>query len=89
MKSRRVLFAGGSGQVGRVLARHFHPRGDSVAVLSRKPTNEPWFAVEWDRLTIGPWIEKLNNADLVINLAGRSVNCRYDPGNRREILHLA
>ncbi|HEY2120065.1 MAG TPA: NAD-dependent epimerase/dehydratase family protein [Candidatus Acidoferrum sp.] len=86
MKSRRVVLAGGSAQVGRVLARHFHSRGDSVVVLSRKPTNEPWPVAKWDGVTIGPWIEELNNADLVINLAGRSVNCRYNSRNRREIL---
>jgi uncharacterized protein (TIGR01777 family) len=86
MKSRRVVLAGGFGQVGRVLARHFHSLGDSVVVLTRKPIDEPCQCTKWDGVTIGPWIEALNNADLVINLAGRSVNCRYNSRNRREIL---
>ena len=42
--------------------------------------------LEWDGKTIGPWAYALEGAELVINLAGRSVNCRYDARNREEIL---
>jgi uncharacterized protein (TIGR01777 family) len=42
--------------------------------------------VHWDGATLGPWAELIDGADVVINLAGRSVNCRYNPKNRRQIL---
>jgi uncharacterized protein (TIGR01777 family) len=83
---RRVVLAGGSGQVGTLLARHFQAKGDAVVVLSRNPTSAPWRVTGWDAVTVGPWINELENANLLINLAGRSVNCRYNAANRREIL---
>jgi len=83
---RRVVLAGGSGQVGTLLARHFLAKGYDVVVLSRKPTSAPWRVAAWDAATIGAWIAELEGADLLINLAGRIVNCRYNAANRREIL---
>lgn len=76
----RVVIPGGSGQVGGILARHFHARGDSVTVLSRTPRKEPWRVVAWDQATV-----ELEQSDVCINLAGRSVNCRYNAANRRAI----
>jgi uncharacterized protein len=81
----RVVIPGGSGQVGRVLARHFHGRGDQVVVLSRKPDRAPWRMVEWDGATRGDWVAELEGCDVLINLAGRSVDCRYGEANRRAI----
>ena len=46
----------------------------------------PWRVVEWDGATLGAWAAEMDGSDVVINLAGRSVNCRYTPRNRREIL---
>ena len=86
VKRRRIVLAGGSGQVGTVLARHFHSQGDSVVVLSRRPTQSAWRTVQWDGGTLSGWVQELDNADVVINLAGRSVNCRYNAANRREIV---
>jgi uncharacterized protein (TIGR01777 family) len=83
---RRVILAGGSGQVGTLLARHFHSKGDAVVVLSRKQSPAPWRVAIWDAATLGDWVAELEAADLLINLAGRSVNCRYNSVNRREIL---
>ena len=83
---RRVILAGGSGQVGALLARHFHAKGDAVVVLSRSATAAPWRVAHWDAATIGHWTNELESADLLINLAGRNVNCRYHAANRREIL---
>jgi uncharacterized protein (TIGR01777 family) len=83
----KIIIPGGSGQVGTVLARAFHERGDDVVVLSRKQTNaQPWRVVSWDGATRGEWISEMENADVVINLAGQSVNCRYTPENRRIII---
>jgi uncharacterized protein len=81
----KIVIPGGSGQVGRVLARHFHSQGHVVTVLSRQPRPAPWRVVAWDGLTLGAWITDLAQGDVCINLAGRSVNCRYNATNRRVI----
>jgi uncharacterized protein len=81
----RVVLPGGSGQVGTILARHFHARGRDVVVLARRNKPAPWKIVGWDGETLGSWISELDGADLLINLTGRNVNCRYTPGNRRAI----
>jgi len=81
----RVVLAGGSGQVGQVLARHFTERGHQVTVLTRGPYTASWQTVHWDGENIGSWTEYLDGADVCINLAGRSVNCRYDAANRQAI----
>jgi len=81
----RIVLPGGSGQVGRMLARFFQERGHFVTVLTRGPYTAPWQTVHWDGETIGPWVETLEGADVCINLAGRSVNCRYNAENRRRI----
>ena len=82
----RIVIPGGSGQVGTILARHFARRGDDVVVLARTVAKAPWRVVEWDGRTQGAWTTELDGADVVINLAGRNVNCRYNARNRREIL---
>ncbi|HKA57557.1 MAG TPA: TIGR01777 family oxidoreductase [Gemmatimonadales bacterium] len=82
----KIVIPGGSGQVGTVLARAFHAAGDEVILLSRSPALAPWRVVSWDPPSIGPWAEELNDADVVINLAGRNVNCRYTAASRREIM---
>ena len=82
----KIVIPGGSGQVGTILARSFEETGDEVVVLSRSPQVARWRVVPWDGRTIGPWAAEIDNADVVINLAGRSVNCRYTAKNRAEIL---
>ena len=82
----KILIPGGTGQVGTLLARAFHRDGHEAVVLSRSPTEEPWRTVRWDPEQIGDWAREIDGADAVINLAGRSVNCRYNESNRRHIL---
>ncbi len=84
-RALRIVLPGGSGQVGRMLARFFAECGHHVTVLTRGPYTAPWQTVHWDGMNRGPWIETLKGADVCINLAGRSVNCRYTEANRREI----
>jgi uncharacterized protein (TIGR01777 family) len=87
--SLRIVIPGGSGHVGRVLARHFHAQGHDVTVLSRNTLaarNASWRVVEWNGCELGPWAREIDGADVVINLAGRRVNCRYHERNRRAIL---
>ena len=81
----RIVLPGGSGQVGQMLARRLQERGHRVTVLTRGPYTAPWETVHWDGQEIGPWIETLEGADVCINLAGRSVDCRYHAANRRKI----
>jgi uncharacterized protein len=80
----KIVIPGGSGQVGTVLARAFHPQHE-VVVLSRSPQAAPWRVVRWDPPSLGEWAQEIDGADVVINLAGRSVNCRYNARNRHEI----
>jgi uncharacterized protein (TIGR01777 family) len=69
-----------------MLARAFHLDGHDIVVLSRRPQIRLWRVVEWDGATLGAWQREIDGADVVVNLAGRSVNCRYNAANRREIL---
>ncbi len=82
----KAVIAGGTGQVGMVLARAFVADGHEVVVLSRRPGSAAWRIVEWDAETLGPWTAEIDGADVVVNLAGRSVNCRYHAANRRAIM---
>lgn len=82
----RILIPGGSGQVGTMLARAFQADGHDVTVLSRAPRAKPWRVIDWDAETLGSWTAALEGADVVVNLAGRNVNCRYNAANRREIM---
>src|SRR5690348_7016213 len=80
----RVAIPGGAGQVGRILAAHLHAKGSAVTILSRRAVAAPWRTVLWDGEGAGEWTKELEGADVVLNLAGRSVNCRYNARNRRE-----
>jgi uncharacterized protein len=82
----KIVIPGGTGQVGSVLARAFRRDGHDVVTLSRAPAPAPWRVVAWDGRTAGDWAGELEGAGAVINLAGRSVDCRYTAENRREIL---
>lgn len=82
----KIVIPGGTGQIGTILARSFQADNHQVVVLSRKPVRAAWRVAVWDARTLDTWAEELEDADVVINLAGRSVNCRYDAENRRQIL---
>ena len=82
----KIVIPGGTGQVGTILARSFHANGHEVVVLGRNPEPREWRVVRWDAKTLGPWANEIGGADVVINLAGRNVNCRYNPENRRQIM---
>jgi uncharacterized protein (TIGR01777 family) len=86
MSDKRVILAGGSGFLGKVLSKYLTERGHEVIVLTRRPTPSAISEVLWDGQTLGPWAKQLNGTFAVINLAGRSVNCRYNERNRRLIL---
>lgn len=81
----RIVVPGGTGQVGTILARHFHEQGHAVTVIARHPVESEWRTLTWNGHDLGCWATAVDGADVVINLAGRSVNCRYTTGNREEI----
>jgi len=82
----KILIPGGSGQVGTLLARSFHARGEQVVVLGRDPQPAPWRTLPWDGRSAGPWADELDGADILVNLAGRNVNGSYTRANRDEIM---
>lgn len=101
MKNKKIIIAGGTGFIGQAMARHFG-KENHVVILSRQVTNghtgdrsQPLKATEgynvaywrWDGKHLEKhWVREIDGCDLVINLAGKSVNCRYNAKNRKEIL---
>lgn len=98
---RRIILAGGSGFLGDALVRTFLKRGDEVVVLTRQPkpegeVNKKFAAlcqdaatvkeVFWDAKSVGDWASLVDGADVVMNLAGKSVDCRYTEENKRLII---
>ena len=85
---KRILLAGGSGFLGNALAKHFCERGDEVIVFTRQPRgrSDGVKEISWDARTLGSWAQFVDGADVVINLAGRSVDCRYNAKNRHDII---
>lgn len=87
MKAPRIILAGGSGFLGQALARHFQALEWEPAVLTRSPqTNRAAREVAWDPETVGDWAGELDGAAAVVNLTGRTVNCRYTAANRKEMI---
>lgn len=84
----KIVIAGGSGFLGALIANHVVQK-DHVTILTRgtSSTSGRLHYVHWDGQSIGSWISALHGADVLINLAGRSVNCRYTEENRKEILN--
>ncbi|MCF3651439.1 epimerase [Synoicihabitans lomoniglobus] len=84
----KVIIAGGSGHVGAVLRRKFATVDHEVVVLSRRAraATGGCRVVPWDGRTVGDWTQEVDGADVVINLAGRSVDCRYGAKNLGEML---
>lgn len=84
----RIVIPGGTGQVGGVLRRWYAAAGHDVVVLSRHPeTLEPGVRHRvWDGRSVGAWAEELDGADVVVNLAGRPVSCRYTEEHLRQMM---
>ena len=83
----KIVIPGGSGHLGRILCTALRRRSHEVVVLSRRPSSvEGARVVGWDGRSLGAWADEIDGADVVINLAGRSVNCRYTRANLREMI---
>jgi hypothetical protein len=89
MNKKRVVLAGGSGFLGQALAKELLQRDYEVVVLTRelreRDEDDEVREVEWDGEHVGEWIQFLEDAEAVVNLAGRDINCRHTPENLREI----
>ena len=70
---------------GALLQRAFTADGHGVIVLGRRAPDAPERR-QWDGRSLGPWAAELDGADVVINLAGRTVNCRYTEENLRQMM---
>jgi uncharacterized protein len=83
-----IVIFGANGFLGRYLCRHFARQGKEVVAVAR--SREGWSGdgmfLEWDGRNPRALDARAGRRGAVINLAGRSVNCRYTPENRREIL---
>ena len=90
MSKKRVVLAGGSGFLGQALAKELLQRDYEVVVLTRelreRDEDDEVREVEWDGEHVGGWINFLDGAETVVNLAGRNINCRHTPENLREII---
>jgi uncharacterized protein len=84
----RIVLAGGSGFIGQSLSPFLISKNYEVIVLTRTESDHRGAVrnVHWDGKTLDDWIEFVNGAPAVVNLTGRSINCRHTPENRREII---
>jgi uncharacterized protein len=80
----KIVIAGGTGHIGTMLVRSLTDAGHEVVVVTRQPRRRR--EVGWDGRTLGPWAAAVDGSDVVINLAGRSVNCRYTDANLRQMM---
>lgn len=98
MKNKHIVLAGGSGFIGQAMATAWAPH-NKVSILTRnvsRAINNSYSStkaipgveyIHWDGQTVGKWADALEGCDILINLAGRSVNCRYNEKNKAEILN--
>ena len=85
---KKLIIAAGTGFLGEVLVNHFQDKFDKLVILTRgksRVSNKIKF-VNWDAKTLSGWELELENATVLINLAGKSVDCRYSEANKKEIL---
>ena len=87
MKFKKIVLAGGNGYLGGILANYYKDKAKEVVILSRKERQQEQNirTVVWDGKTAGHWTAELVNADILINLCGKTVNCRYTEENKAEI----
>ncbi|WP_269226321.1 TIGR01777 family oxidoreductase [Flavobacterium eburneipallidum] len=85
---KKLIIAAGTGFLGEVLINHFKDKFEEIIILTRgeSKTNGNIKYVNWNAKTFTGWETALENADVLINLAGKSVDCRYTEKNKKEIL---
>lgn len=85
---KKIIIAGGTGFLGQVLVQYFKTKCDQIVILSRRKLaqQENVQYHQWDGEQLGDWSKYLENADVLINLTGKSVDCRYNTKNKKRIL---
>jgi len=88
MKYKKIVLAGGNGYLGNVFDGYYRDKAEEIVILSRhaKPVEKNIRTVAWDGKSEGKWVAELVNADMLINLCGKNVNCRYSEKNKAEII---
>jgi uncharacterized protein (TIGR01777 family) len=83
--SKKLILAGGSGAIGTRLIEKLADRYDDIVVLSRSASRDmsTHRVVQWDAKTQGDWSAEIDGADCIINLAGKSIQCRFTDENKR------
>ncbi|MEO0404181.1 MAG: NAD-dependent epimerase/dehydratase family protein, partial [Bacteroidota bacterium] len=89
METKKIVIAGANGYLGRLMVQHYQKQHWEVHTLTRKPINfgagvSNWV---WDGQKIGNWKKCIDGALVLINLAGKSVDCRYTEKNKTDIMH--
>lgn len=79
----KIIIAAGTGFLGKNLEKYFTEKGNQVYILTRNPKRKN--EILWDAKTLGEWKTLLENSDVLINLAGKPVDCRYTDKNKQEI----
>lgn len=85
---KKIVIAGGSGFLGNILIQNLKSYVEEIVVLSRtvKTSYENIHFIKWNGKTIAGWSKEVDGCDVLINLSGRSVDCRYNKKNKSEIL---
>jgi uncharacterized protein len=85
---QKIILAGGSGFLGQALARHFSALNWEVVVLTRHPCprTDGVREVSWDGDRVGAWAQELEGADAIVNLSGKSIDCRFTVANKKMLL---
>ncbi|MGZ3757344.1 MAG: TIGR01777 family oxidoreductase [Mucilaginibacter sp.] len=88
MRYHKIVMAGGNGYLGGVLANYYRQKSDEIIILSRKPkpADGNIRTLLWDGRTKGEWATALDGANMLINLCGKNVNCRYNEANKKAII---
>ena len=101
MRNKKIIIAGGTGFIGQALMERWS-LSNTLVILTRKnnkktsqasnnktlPQSKNIEYVQWDARTVDKlWLSKLENSDLIINLSGKSVNCRYHTRQKRQVYY--
>ncbi|WP_394747273.1 TIGR01777 family oxidoreductase [Spongiimicrobium salis] len=86
---KKLVIAGGSGFLGQACSQHFATMFEKIIVLTRgeSRTSNNLDYMHWDAESLGPWASHINHCDVLLNLTGKSVDCRYTPKNKVTILN--
>lgn len=99
MRNKKIIIAGGTGFIGQEICNYFGYENEIIILTRQVHDKTNTFGefsikedviknirfVKWDGVTISDWAKEIEHADLVINLAGKTVNCRYTEKNKKEI----